>query len=199
MAIVLALKVDPGKPIRRGSAYMWKVVRGLTEDDRAQPFTVDEVLDLTNGTEASTVRKWLKTLVRAGIVAVEGDTYHLLRRPVMLPHVSNDGRIVSVGQDALWTAIRALKEFTPRELAVAATTEEHAVTEWTAKSYVKTLLAAGYLTVTVAGHAHRQASYRLRPTMNTGPLAPKILRAKFVFDPNRNEVIGQAEAEEVSP
>lgn len=199
MAIVLALKVDPSKTIRRGSAYMWQVVRGLTDDDRSQPFTADEVLDLTNGTELSTVRKWLKTLVRAGIVAADGDTYRLLRRPVLLPHLSNDGRIVSVGQDALWTAIRALKTFTSRELAVAASTEEHAVTEWTAKSYVKMLLAAGYLTVTTPGHSHRPAAYRLKPSMNTGPLAPKILRAKLVFDPNRNEVFGQAEAEEVTP
>ncbi len=199
MSAILALKNDPTKRVRRGSAYMWSVVRDLTAADRALTFTVDQVLSQTNATEPSTVRKWLSTLVRAGIVEAVGSEFRLKRRPVILPHLSNDGRIVACGQDALWTAIRGLKGFTPRELALLASTEERPVTEWTAKSYVKMLNAAGYLLTIGEGNSRRQARYRLRPGMNTGPLAPQILRAKLVFDPNVQQVMGETVVEEVSP
>jgi len=198
MAAILALKVDRTRPVRRGSSYMWSVVRDLTAADRSRPFTVADVLGQTNGTELSTVRRWMGTLVRAGLAEQVDGGYRLLRRPVLLPHITNDGRIVSLGQDALWTAMRALKEFTPRELAIAAATEERPVTEWTAKSYVKMLSAAGYLAMVATATSRRQARYRLRPSMNSGSLAPQILRAKLVWDPNRNEVVGETEAEEVT-
>lgn len=199
MAEILALKVDPSRTVRRGSAYMWSVVRDLTAADRASVFTATDVLNQTNGTELSTVRKWLRTLAKAGIVEEVQGSFRCLKRPTMLPHITNDGRIVSIRTDAMWSAIRALKSFSPRELALVASTEEAPVKEWTAKSYTGLLLAAGYLVVLSPATSRRQASYRLKPSKNTGPLAPRILRTKLVYDPNINQVMGEAEAEEMDP
>lgn len=199
MAEILALEVDAKRPIRRGSAYMWSVVRDLTAADRNRAFGVADVLDQTNGTEPGTVRKWLRTLVKAGVLTEEQGSFRCLRRPTMLPHISNDGRIVPARNDAMWATIRGLRTFTPRELALVASTEEAAVKEWTAKAYVVKLFAAGYLVVVTPATSRRQATYRLKPSKNTGPLAPRILRTKLVYDPNLNQVMGDAEIEEVDP
>ena len=34
--------------------------------------------------------------------------------------------------------------------------------------------------------------------MNGGPDAPRVLRTHLIYDPNRNEVMGEAEAEDAS-
>ena len=199
MTRILALRVDQRHPVRRGSAYMWSVVRDLTVADRFRPFTAAAVLDQTNRTELSTVRKWLRTLVKAGFLAEVDGGFTVLKRPPTLPHLSNHGSIVPSRTDAMWAAMRALKVFTPRELAIAASTEEAPVAEWTAKSYVAQLFAADYFVLVQKATPRRQAVYRLKPSMNTGPQAPRILRTKLVYDPNRDQVMGEAEAEEVCP
>lgn len=199
MAEILALEVDRSRPIRRGSAYMWSVVRDLTKERRDRVFTATDVLDQTNATELSTVRKWARTLVKAGILEEVEGGFRCLKRPTMLPHISNAGKVVGGRNDAMWAAIRALKSFSPRELALVASTEEAPVKEWTAKSYTALLHAAGYLVVISAATPRRQATYRLKPSKNTGPLAPRILRSKLVYDPNLAQVMGDAECEEVDP
>lgn len=201
MSIILALKTDGSRPVQRGSAYMWSVVRELTEQDRDRAFSAAEVLARTTRTEVSTVRKWLKTLARAGILesSPDGSAWRCLRRPVLLPHLSNDGRIVSTGQDAIWNAIRKLKSFTAAEVAVAASTEETPVALATAARYVRALNDAGYFVVERAGRPGRPACYRLKPAMAKRPLAPRILRAKLIYDPNVNAVVGESEAEEACP
>lgn len=192
MSIILALKVDPGQPVRRGSAWMWSVVRDLTEKDRTRIITPDDVLARTSGTEVSTVRKWLRTLATAGILeALPQGAYRCLRRPVLLPHITGDGRIVTLGQDAMWNAMRALTVFTVRELALSASTEEVQVAEATAERYVRALRGAGYFVVLPG----RPSRYRLKPSMRSRTLAPQILRTKLVYDPNVNEVLGAVEAE----
>lgn len=208
MAIVLALRVDKAVPIRRGSAYYWKVVRDLTSADRDRRFTIEDVLGQTNSVDKSTVRQWLTNLVDAGIAArLDPERpgapalFRLLQRPTTLPHLARDGRIVASGQEAMWNAMRALRSFSALELAVSASTEERPVALETAKSYIQRLQAAGYLTVereAVRGRGARLAVVRLKKTMNRGPLAPRILRTKLVYDPNINEVVGEAEAEDLA-
>ncbi len=125
MSIILALKTDTSSPVRRGSAFMWSVVRDLTEKDRSRTFSTAEVLARTTRTETSTVRKWLKGLICAGILEELPDgVFRCLRRPVLLPHISGDGKVVRSGQDALWNAIRGLGIFSAREVALLASTEE---------------------------------------------------------------------------
>jgi hypothetical protein len=40
---------------------------------------------------------------------------------------------------------------------------------------------------------------RLKPSMNSGPRPPMILRAKLVFDQNRHRLVGDIMAEEEHP
>ena len=161
MAAILALKVDRSRQVRRGSAYMWSVVRDLTKDLRDRVFTVDDILERTNGTALSTVRNWARTLAKVGILEEVEGGWRCLKRPTMLPHISRDGEIVPSRTDAMWATMRGLKTFSPRELALVASTEEAPVQEETPKSYTGLLHAAGYLLVTSPATKRRQATYRL--------------------------------------
>lgn len=88
----------------------------------------------------------------------------------------------------IWTAMRQLKSFSPRDLAAHATTEETEVTLEVAQDYCRALLGAGYLAVArKAVPGKTLAIYRL--TMNTGPLAPREKRVRAVFDANTEETI----------
>ncbi len=201
MAIILALRVDKTKPVRRGSAHIWSVIRRLTEQDRQQPFTASQILaECDSSVILGTIKGVLRQLAAAGIVEeTMASCWRVRKRPTQLPHLNRSGKVVRCGQEAMWNGMRALRVFSPSELAMASSTEERSVTTMTAKSYVARLFAAGYLTIERAATSKSQASYRLKPSMNTGPLAPKILRIKAVFDPNREEVFGLADAEEIAP
>lgn len=88
----------------------------------------------------------------------------------------------------MWTAMRQLKSFSPRELAVHAGTEETEVTLDAAQDYCRALLAAAFLTVArkaVPGKV--PAVYRL--TRNTGPRCPRLKRVRAVIDDNTDAVI----------
>jgi hypothetical protein len=56
--------------------------------------------------------------------------------------------------------------------------------------------SAGYLTSTYDPASQRAKIYRLRPAMNSGPTAPKLLRGIVVYDPNRRALMGTLTATE---
>lgn len=88
----------------------------------------------------------------------------------------------------MWTAMRQLKSFSPRDLAANASTEETEVTLEAAQDYCRALLGARYLAVArkaVPGKA--PAIYRL--TRNTGPRAPREKRVRAVVDDNTEQTI----------
>jgi hypothetical protein len=92
----------------------------------------------------------------------------------------------------MWTAMRQLKSFTPRDLAAHAATEEVMVTIEAAQSYCRSLFSAGFLAVArkaVPGKV--EAYYRL--TRNTGPRPPREKRVRAVIDDNTEAgvVIGE--------
>ncbi|MFN3575401.1 MAG: hypothetical protein ACK4TJ_00215 [Tabrizicola sp.] len=89
----------------------------------------------------------------------------------------------------MWTAMRQLGGgFTPRDLAVHATTDATAVTVEMAQDYCRALLGAGYLAVTrKAVPGQRPAIYRL--ARNTGPRAPRERRVRAVVDDNIEQTI----------
>lgn len=205
MSTILALKVTPGEPVQRGNDHYWRVMRALTEADRERPFDLADVLGFCIRGDRKSLRDFLRRLEKAQIVAgpfenTEGGLYwRLIKRPMLLPHLDGDGRPLTSGQDAMWNAIRALGSFDADELALAASTEICAIAVITAASYLRRLNDAGYLKIerpSMAGRSPRKTIYRLKPSMNTGPLAPKILRTKLVYDPNRNAVMGPVVAEE---
>jgi hypothetical protein len=87
----------------------------------------------------------------------------------------------------MWTAMRQLKSFSPRELAAHATTETTSVTLEMAQDYCRSLLGAGYLTVVKkAIPGSRLAIYRL--VKNTGPRPPRAKRVRAVVDDNTETV-----------
>lgn len=88
----------------------------------------------------------------------------------------------------MWTAMRQMKSFSPREVAAHAATEETEVTLEAAQDYCRALLGAGYLAVArKAVPGKTPAIYRL--TKNTGPRAPRVSRVRAVVDANTEQTI----------
>ncbi len=148
------------------------------------------------------VTAYLKALDRGGYVAREGGAahdplYRLVKLQAETPRLRADGAVVSASQraDYLWRAMKMLTFFTPRELAVAASSEEWPISVEQASRYAIDLAAAGYLMVR---EGEQGAVFRLKNRMNTGPAAPQVLRARFVWDPNLGRIMSEtAFAEEV--
>jgi len=102
---------------------------------------------------------------------------------VEAPRVQKDGTPVTqgAGRKNMWEAMRIMRTFTSRELAVAASLPDCLVKESTAEDYAKHLCKAGYL-------RKNGSSYMFLPTAYTGPMAPQIQRTKRVWDPNQHQV-----------
>jgi hypothetical protein len=107
---------------------------------------------------------------------------------VEAPRVRKDGTPVTQGQgrENMWNAMRIMRTFTARELAVAARTPDCFVKESTAVDYARYLYHAGYLS------KHKDGSYQMLPSAYTGPHAPMIQRTKRVWDPNQRKVRWQS-------
>lgn len=217
MSIQLELKVTAGTAIYRGHDHYWSVIRDLGRNGNL--FTFQEIDLRCNDADGEGIGEFLRRLIRAGFLEVAetrrvstagtGPTnqkvfhqkvYRLLKRPSATPCINRDGSIGKQGrgQEQLWNAIRTLKAFDARELAIAASTEDVSVGVETARTYVFHLENAGYLQVLRAGKGRTASIWRLRPSMNTGPKPPKILRSKMVYDANRNEIMGKPVAVEVA-
>ncbi|TYC53812.1 hypothetical protein FMN50_13650 [Rhodobacterales bacterium] len=210
MSIQLELRVTAGKPVYRGHDHYWSVIRDLGKGGNL--FTLSQIGLRTNDPVNDCITDYLRRLIKAGIVEVAGSEkvltnlrttttqqhYRVLKRPKATPRLNRDGSLAKqgLGQDQLWTAIRALSGFDTRELAIAASTDDVVVAVETAKSYARHLEAAGYLQVLRPGSGPVSRIWRLKPSMNTGPTAPKILKSKMVYDPNRKEIMGAPLAEE---
>lgn len=207
MSVLLKLRMEAGKPILRGHAHFWSVIRDLGADGAM--WSIGDVAGYCNGVRPQ-VRDYVNRLVRGGYVEVaerrtrKGCTagsrvfYRLLKRPADAPSLNRDGSPArdACGQRQMWTAIRRMKTFVVSDLAITASTEECRVKETTAQAYVLRLAAGGYLAVREPGRPGKPAVWRLKPSMDTGPLPPAILRSRMVFDRNRNAVLGPVEAEE---
>jgi hypothetical protein len=195
--------------VPRGHAGYWEIIRAL---DRAGPWTTSDVVGRTNAAKQSAA-DYIQRLVRAGIAVPSGERptarpgciedaalYRLARRPALAPRLRRDGsESPPTRQQQMWTAMRSLATFSFRELAHAASTDDVVVSVVAAKDYVSRLGLAGYLTAVQPGRPGTPTIWRLKPSMNTGPLAPLIMRTKFVWDANRGAVVGQPEPAEVQP
>lgn len=194
------LKIEIRRPLR-GFAHYWTVMKQLSSEHGE--FTVADVEAQSNGGGPNDVWDYLKRLTLAGLAEKTGAmregagpgaravVWRLKRTHGPAPRLRRDGTEIPLdGQQRLWIAMRSLGVFSVAELAYAATLDAP-VPPNTAASYVRRLQAAGYLV--------RQGDcYRLKPSMNTGPEAPKILRTHTVWDPNRRALMGQATTDEVS-
>lgn len=83
----------------------------------------------------------------------------------------------------MWTAMRGLTTFEPRDIAIHANTDDINVSDDQARAYCRALLRFGYLKVVrKAIPGRREAIYRL--IRNTGPRPPKTKRVTGLLDPN---------------
>jgi hypothetical protein len=190
--------IDKRRPDEKREAA-WAAIRELKE------FTVRDVWYRTRLSK-STVQDYLQGLTAAGILRVtdtraadfgaRAKVYALVRDVGMeAPRVRRDGTAVTqgLGREQMWRTMRILGEFSVRDLAVNASTEECQVAEKDAKDYSHFLAKAGYLVVTRPGKGIGkggvQTRYRFIQQRFTGPKPPKIQRIKAVYDPNLQQVV----------
>jgi len=186
---------------------VWAAIRLLKKG-----FSVASVQDACEPMVSySIVRDYMRALEAAGKVRRVVDSapvehrgawhsaplFDLACKDVEAPRLQRSGQPVTQGlaTEAMWRLMRVLKTFTPQQLAEAATLGECVVPVATAKSYIKHLSRAGYLTVVVPATPRSQAAYRL--TRNTGPHAPAVTRRKVVFDRNVGQFNELETAQEV--
>ncbi|WP_068317450.1 hypothetical protein [Polycladidibacter hongkongensis] len=186
------LQLDPAVArVNRGFQYYWDVIKELSGKQKV--FTAEDVARKCARGAYSEVADYIGRLRIAGYLEVAssfGDVegYRLLRRQLNYPRIRRDGTVLPTsGQQCLWNAIRQLGWFTPDELRIAASIEEYQPTPATVRSYLLKLKHAGYLSMRKG--ARGVYRYRLQPAMNTGPMAPQILRTKAVYDPNRQKIM----------
>ncbi|WP_186390133.1 hypothetical protein [Stappia sp. TSB10P1A] len=213
MSAILKLKTINGRPVLRGIDHVWSVILDLTRGGAT--FTRHDVDQRCCDPADNGITDYLRRLVRAGILAEVGTEpahgrrrgrriYRLVQRHQEAPRLRRDGsQAPTPANQLMWNTMRNLLRdgFTAHELATFAATDEVTVPVVTAQSYVKHLAGAGYLIVLQKSVGSRPAKWRLKPSMVSGPLAPKLLRTHVVYDPNTEALHGPAEvvAEEVTP
>ncbi|MGE4334567.1 MAG: hypothetical protein AB7E55_01150 [Pigmentiphaga sp.] len=172
--------VDQRHPLA-GRDALWAAIR------RLKAFTVAEVRRETRASKGQAA-DYVACLLAAGIVErieSERGRYVLVQdRGPVAPRVREDGSAVTqgIGRLRMWRAMKVLGTFTPRELAIHSTLEDHAVAEKEADDYCRHLAHAGYL-------ARRGGSYLFLVSRYTGPKPPMIQRVKQVYDPNIGKVV----------
>lgn len=132
------------------------------------------------------VRAWIDAGIIEQLPVVEGEAWQW-----RMTASAKAGLVLAVKTRSpelnMWTAMRQLKSFSPRELSAHATTETTAVTLEMAQDYCRALMGAGYLTVVKkAVPGSRLAIYRL--IKNTGPRPPRAKRVRAVVDDNTETV-----------
>ncbi len=128
---------------------------------------------------------YLSDLVKAGYAAQNERGYELTRRPRRAPRFHSDGSEARLSkQQRLWNAMRAMKVFALRDLAMTASLPEDVIGYNTARYYSKQLLRSGYVQTVSHKRGSAPRAYRLHPCKNTGPDAPLIRADGTVFDPN---------------
>ena len=192
---------------RRGKAYgrqaMWEAMR------KKGTFTLQDIAQASSR-HANSVSEYMKRLLAAGIVEDAGSVQSPVspveryqRKMLRLvrdsgheaPRLKVDGSPLVEARDQMWRTMKILSSFSHVDLAVNASTEECPVAATDTQSYCGHLLKAGYLALIRKATPKNKAVYKLLPSMNTGPHAPKVQRTKVVFDPNRNEVMWHEEIE----
>jgi len=179
---------------------IWQAVRELKRFTRQDVICYVEAKGFA--VNDATVNSYLKRLEKGSYLAVEKTpkhrgicqlaTYTLERDTgVETPRLTKKGDPVTQGKgrENLWRSMKILREFDWRELALAASTNDHPVAPATAKQYCEILAKAGYLAVLRLGKGRKLSRYRLLDSKNTGPRPPQVQRIKQLYDPNLDKVV----------
>lgn len=199
MSIILPLTVKKGQPIRRGDDDIWSVIMEM--DQQGQPITLDGIHARCNA-DRRDIAGFVRRLEKAGVLGPLAKGYKLLVRQSSTPRLRCDGsRIESQpARRCMWNYMRgpmARNGFCARDLVHWSQTDETRITPGLANGYISRLLEAGYLILLSPAKRGSPAWYRLDPKMIKGPDAPMILQSMFVFDPNIQDIQGDATAVEV--
>jgi hypothetical protein len=201
MAIILKLKVQKGQQVGRGHDHFWSVIMHL--DQLGQTITVGRIHERSR-VERSDIVAFVRKLEKAGVLAPleDGTGYKALLRQSSTPRIRRNGSLIESQppRRCMWNYMRgplARNGFCTRDLVNWSQTDETRISLDMAKAYIRHLFDAGYLILLAAGKRGSPAYYRLDPKMIKGPEAPMVLRSQFVYDPNNQEVYGDATAEEV--
>ncbi len=174
--------------VPRGPERWWPVILGL---DTGGTWTVAHIMTLT-GSDRALVQRYVSRLVAGGYAVRQPQAGHhrLARRPVQAPDLDDTGnpRPLSA-QQMMWNAIRSLRSFSHLEIAHAASIDTQPISPSAAKDYVNRLGRAGFFNAVSMAKPGTPTTWALKPSMN-GPLAPMIMRTKFVWDPNTRAIVG---------
>jgi hypothetical protein len=178
---------------------LWALIRwfGSNADCDTVPLS-DLVAAVRETIDATDVRAYCRMLERAGVLSPVLSVPDKPRFRVDLSHIETprlrtDGSLQPGPQRhaVMWRSIKMLGLFTAENLAVAASLPDLAITPAQAARYADDLTAGGYLI------SQSLKLYRLKPGMNTGPAAPRVLRARFIWDANLCRIMGATSVDEV--
>jgi hypothetical protein len=174
---------------------IWAAIRRLVT------FTVRE-LRLATRCSLEQVRDYVTGLSAAGYLERRDNFAYVLVRDcgIDAPRVRRDGSEITQGKgrEQMWLVMKVLDDFSARDLAVHASTEDVHVSEIDAKDYIHYLHQAGYLYEQQRGIPGNRsgggslARYWLLPQKYTGPRPPMIQRVKQVYDQNLKKVVWSA-------
>lgn len=182
--------------IPAGQDGVWAAVRKL------RAFTVAEIEAVVDA-DKEHIADYLRRLERGGFLRLRSTKpvqYQLFEDQAETPRVRHDGTVIDDprgrGQDNMWRAAKMLRDFDAADIAQAAACDGVKIAVGTAKQYLGWLFAAGYLIQVQEPRRSGKrgvdgmARYALDPRRNSGPRAPRIMRAKAVFDPNDGRIYG---------
>lgn len=201
MSVILKLRIKGAHKVLRGGDHYWSVVMEYAM--REETFTARDIIGQSNAS-SNDVRGFLRRLSLAGYIDVAGQdplTYRVMKPQAATPRVRSDGSVIGgvSRNQAMWNLMRGpvgRSGFTANDLAMLASTDEVSISQDCAARYIKRLDDAGYLVLRQKGARRRLPVWALLADMISGPEAPKVLKSRMVYDPNRAEVMGQPLAEE---
>lgn len=160
-------------------------------------FTIGDIYGRTNGVTYDVVKKYVLFCAAGGAIMRLGSRDGVAGRSVAIYGVADLRAAAPImrrkdfaddrGRRAqqLWTAMRGLRSFTCPELAVAASTDDLAISAGRARKYVKELARHGYVAeIGTRARIGQTAQWRLLPGRNTGPRAPAITARGELIDRN---------------
>lgn len=187
---------------RFGTEYSYQVVWHAIRQLKSE-FTVADISChlLEENVSELTIDSYLTRLHRGGFIECikqpyKGSciaNYWTLVKDVghIAPKLTKSGKPSTRGnrQDAMWRSMKMLGQFTARDIALTASTNEQEIKLTSSKTYIRHLHKAGYLRMTRKSERSNPALYQLISTRNTGPKPPMVLRTKDVYDQNTNQII----------